>query len=297
MRTKIQAFSSKSGNFAQVKIDNMTPSDKKNDLPLPTDNEGAVHATKPKNSRRVLIFYVSLLALFIAFVWFTATIVAPKITNGTNSVSSGLSAFDVFKQGVEGHVSSTLGMLLIQVITILIVARLIGWLFTKIKQPTVIGEIVAGIMLGPSLLGIVWPEAFEALFPTESIQYLELLSNFGLILFMFTIGMELRIADIRSQARDALVISQSSIFIPFILGMTSAIALYNRYSLTVPFLSYGSLYGYCYEHYCFSCAGTHYPGETDEPNPLWQAYSQHRSCRRYLCLATPCSDNCCSTEW
>lgn len=191
-----------------------------------------------KNKKLIgpLLFYFSLLIVFILFVWFSASYLEPRLADPntiTNQV--GFSPFSAFKTSVEGHVSSTLGRLLLQVITILVISRAIGWLFAKAKQPTVIGEIVAGVLLGPSLLGALWPEAFEALFPAESIQYLELLSSFGLILFMYTIGMELRIADIRAQARNALIISQASIFIPFILGMLLAISLYRNHALHVPF--------------------------------------------------------------
>lgn len=190
---------------------------------------------QPNKSTRPLLYYFILLALFIGFVWFVATYITPLLDASGLELTKQGSTFNAFAQGVKHHVGSSLGLLLLQVIIILIVARIIGRLFSKIKQPTVIGEIVAGILLGPTLLGAVSPNLFSTLFPEWSIASLELLSNFGLILFMFTIGMELRLSDIRSQARDALIISQSSIFIPFMLGMGVAIFLYGKYAPHVPF--------------------------------------------------------------
>lgn len=133
-----------------------------------------------------------------------------------------------FVRSVRAHAASDIGMLLIQLVVILLVVRAVGWLFARLRQPTVIGEILAGILLGPSLLGAVWPEAMETLFPAHSLGNLELLSQFGLILFMFTIGMELRMKDLKGQAQQAFVISQSGIIIPFILGILLTYGLYSR---------------------------------------------------------------------
>ena len=82
-------------------------------------------------------------------------------------------------------------LLILQIGTILIVARLVGWLFGKLHQPRVIGEMVAGIMLGPSLLGWLAPGLSAALFPPDSLGYLNALSQVGLLLFMFLVGLEL----------------------------------------------------------------------------------------------------------
>ena len=84
-----------------------------------------------------------------------------------------------------------LAILLAQIVTIILVARLFGWIFRKIGQPSVIGEMIAGIVLGPSLVGMYFPEFSAALFPKESLGNLQFLSQIGLILFMFVIGMEL----------------------------------------------------------------------------------------------------------
>lgn len=138
------------------------------------------------------------------------------------------SPWQSFVASVRTHAASDIGMLLIQLVVILLVVRVVGWLFARVHQPTVIGEILAGILLGPSLLGAVWPEAMETLFPAHSLGNLELLSQFGLILFMFTIGMELRMKDLKGQAQQAFIISQSGIIFPFILGIVLTYGLYSR---------------------------------------------------------------------
>lgn len=194
-------------------------------------------APTPK-SRSAIVYYLVLLLLFVGAIWATASVAMPLLAPGESlgASSGGLhGAFSAFREGVQHHVATTIGRLLLQIVVILSVARGVGWVFARLEQPTVIGEIVAGILLGPSLLGAVSPEFSSWIFPEESIVNIELLSQFGLILFMFTIGMELRIADIKAQARNSIVISQSGIFIPFILGLLLSVATYQRYASEVPF--------------------------------------------------------------
>jgi Kef-type K+ transport system membrane component KefB len=123
-----------------------------------------------------------------------------------------------------------LAILLAQIITIIIVARFFGWVFRKIGQPSVIGEIIAGIVLGPSLLGLYFPEFSLDLFPIESLGNLQFLSQIGLILFMFVIGMELDLKVLQNRAKDAIVISHASIVIPFALGIGLAYFVYFKFA-------------------------------------------------------------------
>lgn len=120
--------------------------------------------------------------------------------------------------------------LILQVGVIIIAARLTGWAFRKIHQPQVMGEMVAGILLGPSLLGWVAPGVSAALFPVESLGYLNALSQVGLLLFMFLIGLELQPQMLRNQGHTALVTSHASILAPFLLGSALALYLYPRLS-------------------------------------------------------------------
>lgn len=197
-----------------------------------------MHTTR-RQDRRATLFYLLLLTLFIAGLWATAAYIDPLFSHSEVAHSAAPStlsaAYHTFLDGVQHHMGSTIGTLLLQIVIILTVARLVGHLFSRIGQPTVIGEIVAGIMLGPSLLGMFWPEAYAWLFPAHSLASIELLSQFGLILFMFTIGMELSLGDIKKQWRHALIISQAGIYIPFLLGIGLSIFTYERYAREVAF--------------------------------------------------------------
>jgi Kef-type K+ transport system membrane component KefB len=137
-----------------------------------------------------------------------------------------------------------LAILLAQIITIIIVARFFGWIFRKIGQPSVIGEIIAGIFLGPSLLGMYFPEFSLALFPIQSLGNLQFLSQIGLILFMFVIGMELDLKVLKNKANEAVVISHASIVIPFALGIGLAFFVYKSFAPEgIPFLSFSLFMG------------------------------------------------------
>jgi Kef-type K+ transport system membrane component KefB len=142
------------------------------------------------------------------------------------------------------NIKDPLAILLAQIIMIILVARFFGWVFKKIGQPSVIGEIIAGIALGPSLLGMYFPEFFSALFPVDSLVNLKFLSQIGLILFMFVIGMELDIKVLKNRAKEAVVISHASIVIPFALGIGLAYFVYNRFAPEgVKFLSFSLFMG------------------------------------------------------
>ena len=121
-------------------------------------------------------------------------------------------------------------LLIAQIAVILIVARFVGWLFRKLHQPHVIGEMVAGILLGPSLLGWIAPTISAALFPPASLGSLNSLSQIGLLLFMFLVGLELDLKQLRELGRAAIITSQASILAPFILGFLLAVYLYPRVS-------------------------------------------------------------------
>lgn len=121
-------------------------------------------------------------------------------------------------------------LLITQIIAILSVARLVGGLFRRIRQPQVVGEMAAGILLGPSLLGLVAPGVFGFVFPAESLGYLNAISQIGLLVFMFLIGLELDLSILRGRGRTTVITSQISIIVPFLLGILLAIYLYPRLS-------------------------------------------------------------------
>ena len=152
--------------------------------------------------------------------------------------------FTVFKDSFTHNLTEPLAVLLLQIIVIIGFARFFGFLFRKIGQPAVIGEIVAGIVLGPSIIGAFFPEVNHFLFPATSLGSLNFISQIGLILFMFIIGMELDLKAIGKQAYGAVIISHASIIIPYTLGMGLAYFLYNQYAPDgISFLSFALFMG------------------------------------------------------
>ncbi|MXV17252.1 cation:proton antiporter [Hufsiella ginkgonis] len=131
------------------------------------------------------------------------------------------------KMALLHPVLSPLGLLLLQIIAILVVARIFGALIARIGQPPVIGEMIAGIVLGPSLLGRLLPGLSGLLFPAGSLGNLQFLSEIGLILFMFITGMELDLGKLKDKARHAIVISYTSIIFPYLLGVGAAYFIYR----------------------------------------------------------------------
>lgn len=115
---------------------------------------------------------------------------------------------------------------LVEVLIVIGLSRLVGLAFKAMKQPLVIGEIIAGIMLGPSVFGSVAPSLAEQVFPSQTIPLLYVLSQVGLIFFMFLIGLELNPKYLSSQIEAAVFTSHISILVPFSLGTLLAVLLY-----------------------------------------------------------------------
>ncbi len=132
-----------------------------------------------------------------------------------------------------------LTLLIVQFLVIIGVSRLIGRGARWLGQPLVIAEVLAGILLGPSLLGWLAPGAMEWVFPAQSMSVLKMLSQVGLILFMFLIGLELDPKLLKGRGHASVVISHTSIIVPFALGAGAALWLYPRLSEpSVPFSSF-----------------------------------------------------------
>ena len=123
-------------------------------------------------------------------------------------------------------------LVFIDIAIIMIVARLFGRLAIMVGQPPVVGEIIAGIALGPSLLGLLPGDLDGKLFPPEVLPYLSILAQLGLVLFMFIVGLELDMLLIRGRERLAVTISSASVMLPFALGAGLALILYPSHNET-----------------------------------------------------------------
>jgi Kef-type K+ transport system membrane component KefB len=181
---------------------------------------------------RNIIFYVSTIAFFsMLMYWFFVEGKTLEIgENITQPKNTGSTMWQSFTESFLENLHHPLALLLAQIVTIILVARLFGWICIKIKQPSVIGEMIAGIVLGPSLVGMYFPEFSAFLFPKESLGNLQFLSQIGLILFMYIVGMELDLSVLRKKAHDAVVISHASIIIPFALGVGLSYFIYREFA-------------------------------------------------------------------
>ena len=156
-----------------------------------------------------------------------STGVAPAGTAATAGHGSSAAADDGPFAQLRHNFGDALPLLLLQVVVIVLAARLVGGLFRRWGQPPVIGEMIAGILLGPSLLGWVWPQTQAFLFPAASLGSLRLLSQIGVVLFMFMVGIDLDAAHLRRMAHAAVWVSHLSITVPFLLGTALSLVIYR----------------------------------------------------------------------
>jgi Kef-type K+ transport system membrane component KefB len=201
-------------------------------------------ARAPARSSVAGLIYAALLAsgigLFFLIRWYGEGLVAPAAPANSAPVSTHR----------PGQVDVILHLLAI-LVALIALGGLLGAACRWIGQPPVIGEIVAGIALGPSLLGAIWPEAMYALVPSITtdphrhvMAALQAVAQLGVILFMFLVGLELNAARIKQQARAAIAISHASILLPFVLGAALALVLYPRLSHEgIPFTSFALFMG------------------------------------------------------
>jgi Kef-type K+ transport system membrane component KefB len=120
-------------------------------------------------------------------------------------------------------------LVVLDIAVIVIVARLMGRLCTRIGQPAVVGEILAGVALGPSLLGTLPGDPTSFLFPPEVRPYLTVVAGLGLVIYMFVVGLELNLDLIRGKGRLAATVSLTSVALPFTLGLGLALWLHDAH--------------------------------------------------------------------
>lgn len=153
-------------------------------------------------------------------------------------------AFSYFIEIFIHNFTHPLAIFMLQILVVLITSRIFGFILKRIHQPSVVGKIIAGITLGPSILGLFFPDFFAFLFPAQSLSAIQFLSQIGLILFMFVVGLEINLSVIFKKANEAIIISHFSILIPFFLGTLLACYLYDFYApKDIPFSSFALFIG------------------------------------------------------
>jgi len=190
-------------------------------------------------------FYISVILIFGCATWLVlrqGKLDFPAITeSGPIHLAD---ATEGMLAQLADHAFNPLSILLLQIIVIVAFSRIFGYIFRMIGQPAVVGEIIAGIIIGPSVIGHYFPGFSTFIFPEGSLVNLQFLSQIGLAFFMFIVGMELDIAKIRSKAGDALVVSHATIIINYFLGVLLAWFLYDSFAPdNISFLSFALFMG------------------------------------------------------
>jgi Kef-type K+ transport system membrane component KefB len=194
-------------------------------------------------TRRFSVYMLVIAAAVLAVAGLIHLGAARLSTQGAQAVAAPAKATGAFTQMLD-NARLPLPRLILQVVVIVVVARAFGFLARRVGQSPVIGEIAAGVLLGPSVLGWVAPETSGFLFPSASMPILQLLSQIGVLLFMFVVGVELEPAYLRGKAHAAIAVSHFSIIIPFILGVALSLALYAPYAPPgVPFYAFALFCG------------------------------------------------------
>ena len=168
------------------------------------------------HSWRVWMFYLASLAaavgVFAAITWYGERTFGAGATMAAHPVSTQI---------------NVLVSVLLALTVVIITSRAVGWVFGLVGQPAVIGEVVGGILLGPSFLGWIAPAASAVLMPPQAAPFLSVISQLGVILYMFLVGMHLDLRVLRTSGSVTLAISHVSIIIPFLLGVALALGLYS----------------------------------------------------------------------
>lgn len=181
---------------------------------------------KSKLGRNVIYYLISFFLFILSFYLIQSFFYSDKSEFGNPTINS--REFTLF-ENIEHNLFHPISILILQIIVVVFASRVLGFLFNKIKQPPVIGEVLAGIALGPSLLGQLSPEISGFLFPANSVSNLQFLSQIGLILFMFIIGMELDLGVFKKKIQEAVFISHTGIFISLLAGIITGLFLYDEF--------------------------------------------------------------------
>jgi Kef-type K+ transport system membrane component KefB len=197
-------------------------------------------ASKPHASAtwRIVLGYALMILIAAGLLWLILSYGSERLSPAaTEAASTTAPSGAVHKLDPLYHVFLSL-------VLILLLGRWLGKLCIHFGQPRVIGEMVAGIMLGPSLLGYFWPAATAFILPPHAQPALKIIAQVGVVLYMFLVGLELNAGLLRSRAHATVAISHASIITPFLLGSILALWLYPRLGTPdVPFTSFALFMG------------------------------------------------------
>ncbi|MGI8803840.1 MAG: cation:proton antiporter [Solirubrobacteraceae bacterium] len=140
-------------------------------------------------------------------------------------------------------VDATVAAFFVAIVIVMLFARLMGVVVSKLGQPRVMGEVLAGILLGPTLLGTIAPGVGTALFPSDVIPYIGVAANLGLIFYMFLVGLELDASQLKGRVKLALAVSNTSLLVPLSLGLLAAIPLYHLLAPDTNFIAFALFVG------------------------------------------------------
>ena len=144
------------------------------------------------------------------------------------------------KEREFGH---TLAAFFIAVVVVMLAARLFGALAVRIAQPRVMGEVIAGICLGPTVLGAISPELQTQIFPSDVIPLIGVVANLGLIFYMFLVGLELDATQLKGRLSQAFAISNMSVVFPLALGLAVAVPVYALIGPDTKFVAFALYIG------------------------------------------------------
>lgn len=181
------------------------------------EGDRSVRPSPGPSSGRLILGYAVLAAALAAVVVLVLVIAGDRPGTGEASAEEGLSPEKLF------------GRLMLAIAAVLLVARAVGAVMRRLGQPQVMGEVLGGIALGPSLLGHFASDAQHLLFPEEVVPLLGGAADIGLAFYMFLVGLELDLGALRGRLRQAVFLSNASVMAPMAIGMAVALVLYPTY--------------------------------------------------------------------
>jgi Kef-type K+ transport system membrane component KefB len=171
---------------------------------------------------RIILVYASSIAAGIGIFLLIRHLGYPLVALGEQQAPASAQAVPSEAGNIWMHV-------LLALVVVLVAARVVGAIFRALHQPQVMGEVVAGILLGPSFFGWLAPGLASQVLSVSVAPYLAVISQVGIVLYMFLVGLELDTDVLRQKTKSSIAISHASMLVPFLLGGVLALWLYPRF--------------------------------------------------------------------